>query len=304
MGGRLHTDRVVNGTGDAQADVEIRRDSQARLPDLLSSRSPALVTGNTGRAHGTTQGVGKGMNQLEVAVHAAATAHDGGGIGQGHAFLLVGHAGDNLNHGRLGAQLNGEGLGGQGCGRGHRCLVDNARRDTHDGGLSLEDDAHRPGTTQGGLADLEDATVERHGGGTGDDASLGEGGDAASDLATAVVRGHQHQAVGVGAQSGDDRVRGDDRGMTRSTQVGVQDAGGTQLCQGSRVGDGGDGQRDHVTGGQRRRERHRLARQGRQAGPGLVGQDEDRGMHLLRHVTSPPKECSQPARDRPRQRPE
>ena len=92
--------------------------------------------------------------------------------------------------------------------------------------------------------------------------------------------------------------------MTRSTQIGVQDAGGTQLCQGSRVGDGGDGQRDHVAGGQRRRERHRLARQGRQAGPGLVGQDEDRGMHLLRHVTSPPKECSQPARDRPRRHPE
>ena len=97
----------MDRAGDAQADVEVRGDGQAGLADLLGSRGPALVAGDAGRADGTTQRIGDRAHQLEVTVDAATTAHDGGGIGQGHAFLLVGHGRNDLNRASLGAQLDG-----------------------------------------------------------------------------------------------------------------------------------------------------------------------------------------------------
>ena len=56
--------------------------------------------------------------------------------------------------------------------------------------------------------------------------------------------------------------------------------------------------------GQGRGQRHGLSGQGRQVIAHLVGQNENRRTHLLRHVTSPPKGCSRPERARPRRRPE
>ena len=295
---------MVDRAGDAQADVQVRGDGQTGLADLLGSRGPALVAGDARRAHGTAEHLSNGAHQLEVTIHAAATTHDGGGVGQGHAFLVVGHGRDDLNCASLGAQLDGQGLRGQGDRRGHRGLVNDARSDADDRGLSFEHDAHRPGATQGGLADLEDAAVEADGGGAGDHAGLGEGADAASDLTTAVVRAQEHQAKAATRQRGHKRVGGDDRGTRGVTQVGVQKLGRAQLGQRSHVGRGGQGQGDDVGGGQGGGQRHGLSGQGRQVIAHLVGQNEDRGTHLLRHVTSPPKGCSRPERARPRRRPE
>ena len=84
----------------------------------------------------------------------------------------------------------------------------------------------------------------------------------------------------------------------------MQQLGRAQLRQGGHVGSGGQGQGDDVGGGQGRGQRDRLASQGRQVIARLIGQNEDRGIHLLRHITSPPKGCSRPEHAHPRRRPE
>ena len=84
----------------------------------------------------------------------------------------------------------------------------------------------------------------------------------------------------------------------------MQQLGRAQLGQCCHVGRGGQGQSNDVSAGQGRSQRHGLAGQGRQVIARLIGQNKNRGTHLLRHVTSPPKGCSRPERARPRRRPE
>src|SRR5690606_33798227 len=72
--GVLHTGQVLNGTGDADRDVQLRSDDLAGLTDLHVVRHEAGVDGGTRGADGGTQLVGQGVQVLEVVTVAHATA--------------------------------------------------------------------------------------------------------------------------------------------------------------------------------------------------------------------------------------
>src|SRR5690349_11728235 len=64
--GRLHTGPVLDGTGDAGRDVELRRHGLAGLADLEGVRHPAGVDSGTRGADGGTERVGERLDLGEV----------------------------------------------------------------------------------------------------------------------------------------------------------------------------------------------------------------------------------------------
>ncbi|MCY1233955.1 hypothetical protein D9M72_465200 [compost metagenome] len=80
---------MLDGTGDAHGDVQLRRDDLAGLADLHVVRHEAGVDGGTGRAYGGAQLVSQGVEVLEVVavLHATAAGDDDLGCGQ---FRTVG----------------------------------------------------------------------------------------------------------------------------------------------------------------------------------------------------------------------
>src|SRR5690606_11928182 len=82
--GVLHAGQVLDGTGDAHGDVQLRRNDLAGLTDLHVVRHEAGVHRSAGGAHGSTQLVGQAVQQLEVVavLHAATTRDHDLGTGQ------------------------------------------------------------------------------------------------------------------------------------------------------------------------------------------------------------------------------
>src|SRR5215210_2219024 len=62
----LHPGPVLDGTGDADGDVQLRRDGLAGLPDLEGVRVEAGVDRGPGGADGRAEGVGQGLDDREV----------------------------------------------------------------------------------------------------------------------------------------------------------------------------------------------------------------------------------------------
>src|SRR6478672_13437406 len=76
----LHAGAVLDRTGDADGDVELRRDGLAGLADLERVRHPARVDRGTRGAHGSTEGVGEAFDGLEVAAGATTAGDDDRGL--------------------------------------------------------------------------------------------------------------------------------------------------------------------------------------------------------------------------------
>src|SRR5215207_4596846 len=64
--GRLHAGAVLDRTGDAVGDVELRRHGLAGLADLERVRVPARVDRRTGRTHSRAEAVGERLDLGEV----------------------------------------------------------------------------------------------------------------------------------------------------------------------------------------------------------------------------------------------
>src|SRR3954469_1653287 len=62
----LHAGPVLDRTGDADGDVQLRRDGLAGLADLEAVRVEAGVDGCPGRAHRRAEGVGERLDDREV----------------------------------------------------------------------------------------------------------------------------------------------------------------------------------------------------------------------------------------------
>src|SRR3954451_14958405 len=58
----LHAGAVLDGTGDAGGDVQLRGDALAGLPDLVLVGVPAGVGDRAARADRRTEGVGQGLD--------------------------------------------------------------------------------------------------------------------------------------------------------------------------------------------------------------------------------------------------
>src|SRR4051794_12987777 len=102
----LHAGPVLDRTGDAHGDVELRGDGLAGLPDLEGVRVEAGVDRRPGRADGGTEGVGELLDQREVlrAGHTATAGDDDRGLGQLRPAALL--LDDPVDH--------ADGLGGVG----------------------------------------------------------------------------------------------------------------------------------------------------------------------------------------------
>src|SRR5207248_9448937 len=75
--GALHADLVLDGAGDAESDVELRRHGLAGLTDLRRIRVPARVDDRAGRADRAAEGLRELLRKREVLGRAeAATAGD------------------------------------------------------------------------------------------------------------------------------------------------------------------------------------------------------------------------------------
>src|SRR3954469_2996559 len=106
----LHAGPVLDGTGDADGDVELRGDGLAGLAHLEGVRVEAGVDRGPRGADGAAEGVGQTLDEREVlrAGHTAAAGDDDRGLGQLRptALLLddpVGHPGllGRIGHGHL-----------------------------------------------------------------------------------------------------------------------------------------------------------------------------------------------------------
>src|SRR5690606_5572836 len=75
---RLHAGAVLDRTGDAQCDVQLRRHRLAGLADLELRRVVAGVDGGTRGTDGGTERVGQLLDDLELVrrAHTAATGDD------------------------------------------------------------------------------------------------------------------------------------------------------------------------------------------------------------------------------------
>src|SRR5690606_2089043 len=82
--GVLHARQVLDGTGDAHGDVQLRRNDLAGLTDLHVVGHEAGVHRGAGGAHGSPQLVGQVVQHLEVVavLHAATTGDHHLGTGQ------------------------------------------------------------------------------------------------------------------------------------------------------------------------------------------------------------------------------
>src|SRR5690606_25481444 len=78
----LHAGPVLDGTGDARGDVELRGDRLAGLADLEGVRHPARVDGGAGGADRRTERVGEALDRGEVATGATATGDHDRGLGE------------------------------------------------------------------------------------------------------------------------------------------------------------------------------------------------------------------------------
>src|SRR5207248_4782288 len=74
----LHADLVLDRAGDAERDVELRRDGLAGLPDLRGVRIPARVDDGTGRAYRAAERARELLREREALgrAEAAATGDD------------------------------------------------------------------------------------------------------------------------------------------------------------------------------------------------------------------------------------
>src|SRR4051795_4882262 len=96
---RLHTGPVLDGTGDADRHVELRRYGLARLADLVGVRVPAGVGRGTRRTDRSTEGVGELFDDVEVLAIAetTATGDDDRRLGELRtSALLLGHPVEHL----------------------------------------------------------------------------------------------------------------------------------------------------------------------------------------------------------------
>src|SRR5699024_385179 len=85
LAGGLHAGQVLDGTRDAQADVEVRRDVHAGLADLELGVVVAQVDGVTGGAHSAAQHVGEPLDDVVeglLGAHAAPAGDDDLGLRQ------------------------------------------------------------------------------------------------------------------------------------------------------------------------------------------------------------------------------
>ncbi len=64
--GVLHTGNVLNGTGDAQRNVDAGMYGSAGLADLMVGRQPALVGDGTGSTDNTAQSLSQLLGQLDA----------------------------------------------------------------------------------------------------------------------------------------------------------------------------------------------------------------------------------------------
>ena len=202
----LHAGGVLDGAGNAEADVELRGDRDTRLADLVGGVVEALVHGVTGGTDGAPEGVSHRLHHVgELVAHAAAAGDDDLGRGQLRACGLLrrgeGGDGDVLRGGSR--QLKGSGR----C--SHRLWV---RGD----GTRAQRVDHGTGGGGGGLVGAAEDGVVR--GAVGVDAvdvdqsaRAQAGGEAAGDF---VVRrgGGQHDGCRVVGGQGVERVhlRGND----------------------------------------------------------------------------------------------
>ena len=99
--GSKHAGGMVDGAGHAEANVEIRGNGFAGLPDLGGAVDPPLIAGHAGGAHCATQELGEFVHRAEVSVGAAAADDDNLGFGEVRARVFALGAGDKA--GALGA---------------------------------------------------------------------------------------------------------------------------------------------------------------------------------------------------------
>ncbi len=184
---RLHAGAVLDGAGDAQRDVQLRRHGLTGLADLELARVVTRVDRGAGGTDGTAQRVGQLFDDRE-AVGAADTAttgdHDAGlgelGTVTGDGGLALGDLGRVLG---LGRDLDVDDLAGTVGRRG----LDRARthRDhrgvTGDLGLDGEGATEDAVDAHGAFADLDDvdqqARADTRGQAGGDFLAVGVGGD-------------------------------------------------------------------------------------------------------------------------------
>ena len=97
--GRLHAGAVLDGAGDADRDVELRRHGHAGLADLHGVRHPAGVDDGARGADGRAERVGQLLDDREVVglADAATAGDDDRGVGQLRARALrLDHRVDDL----------------------------------------------------------------------------------------------------------------------------------------------------------------------------------------------------------------
>ena len=80
--GGLHAGPVLDRTGDAAGDIELRADLLAGLADLRGVRVPPGVDCCAAGTDGGTERVGEGLDLGEVATRAPATGDDDRGLGE------------------------------------------------------------------------------------------------------------------------------------------------------------------------------------------------------------------------------
>src|SRR5258705_6058421 len=90
---RLHAGAVLDRTGDAQRDVQLRRHGLAGLAYLELARVVAGVDRGTRRADGGTERIGQFLDHAEVvgAADTAAARHHDGGLGE--LWAIAGNGG-------------------------------------------------------------------------------------------------------------------------------------------------------------------------------------------------------------------
>src|SRR3954464_2209681 len=81
---RLHTGAVLDRSGDAQCDIQLRRHGLTGLAHLELARVVAGIDRGTRRADGGTERIGQFLDHAEVlsAADSAAARHDHGGLGE------------------------------------------------------------------------------------------------------------------------------------------------------------------------------------------------------------------------------
>ena len=129
--GIFHARHVLDRTGDADGDVEFRRNHLSGLADLVVVRHEACIDRGARCADGSAEFIGQRFQDIEVLTrtHAAAAGNDDTGLGQFRAFRLGQFAADEGGQASIASAIHS--LDASRAAGGGRC-VERRRADSDD----------------------------------------------------------------------------------------------------------------------------------------------------------------------------